>query len=141
MRRTFLLAGLLAVLATPAFAQGGGGMGRMGPPTSGQGLLRGITLTADQQKKVDSIWNANASSREKMRSMMQSGQRPDSAQRAQMMAEREKTQAAYRGLLTADQQKVFDKNVAEMRERMRGMGGPGGPGGPPNGQGGPPPKP
>ena len=138
MRRTFLLAGLLAVLATPAFAQGGGGggqMNRMGPPQSGQGLLQGITLSADQQKKVDSIFKANEPMREQMRAQMQSANGPDSTMRAHMMAMRDQQLKAYRGVLTADQQKVFDKNVAEMRERMRGMGAPAG------GTGGPPPKP
>lgn len=134
MRRTFLLAGLLAVLAAPAFAQGGGGMGggHMGPPKSGQGLLQGITLTADQQKKVDSIFESNAP----MRAQMQAG--GDSASRARMMPMRDEQMKAYRSVLTAAQQKVFDKNVAEMSGRMHGMGGPGGP---PSGAGGPPPKP
>jgi Spy/CpxP family protein refolding chaperone len=142
MRRTFLLAGLLVLLAAPASAQGGGGggMGRgrmMGPPQSGQGLLQGITLNADQQKKFDSIYNSNSAMREKARAMMESGQRPDSATRAQMMAQRDASQKAYRAALTPDQQKIFDKNIAEMQERMRSMGGPGGPGG----AGGPPPRP
>ena len=138
MRRTFLLAGLLALLAAPAFAQGGpgtgqgGGRGRMmGPPKSGEGMLQGITLSADQQKKVDSIWKSNEPMREQMRKQMDSGQRPDSAMREQMMAQREKTMQSYRAVLTPDQQKTFDKNAAEMRERMRNMRG---------GQGGPPPK-
>ena len=128
MRRTFILTGLLVLLATPAFAQGGGpGGGRMGPPKSGQGLLQGITLTADQQTKVDSIWKSNESMREQMRSQRQSGQAPDSAMRAHMMAMRDQQTKAYRDVLTPEQAKVFDKNVAEMRERMRSMGGPGGP--------------
>jgi Spy/CpxP family protein refolding chaperone len=128
MRRTFLLAGLLVLLASPAVAQGGGGGGgnRMGPPKSGQGLLQDITLTADQQKQVDSIWKSNEPMREQMRAQMQSGQQPDSAARAHMMTMRDQQTKAYRAVLTPDQAKVFDKNVAEMRERMRSMGGPGG---------------
>jgi Spy/CpxP family protein refolding chaperone len=31
----------------------------------------------------------------------------------------QKEYAAIRNVLTADQQKVFDKNVAEMREQMK----------------------
>ena len=132
MRRTFLLAGLLTLLAAPAFAQGGGGTGggRMGPPKSGQGLLQGITLTADQQTRIDSIWKSNEPMREQMRSQMKPGETPDSAMRAHMMAMRDQQTKAYRSILTPDQAKTFDKNVGEMRERMRSMGGPGGP--PPN---------
>lgn len=126
MRRTLFLAGLLALLASPAFAQGGGG--RMAsPPKSGQGLLQGISLSADQQKRVDSVWHSNEGMREQMRAQRQSGQAPDSATRAQMIMMRDQSMKAYRGILTAEQQKVFDQNVVEMRERSRQMGGPGGP--------------
>jgi hypothetical protein len=52
---------------------------------------------------------------------------PDSATRAQMMTLRDQSMKTYRGILTADQAKVFDQNVAAMRERARQMGGPGGP--------------
>jgi len=125
MRRTLFLAGLLALLSTPAVAQGGGRMA--GPPKSGQGLLQGITLTAAQQKQVDSVWQSNEPMREEMRARMQSGQTPDSATRAHMAMMRDQSMKAYRGILTAEQAKVFDQNVAAMRERARQMGGPGGP--------------
>jgi Spy/CpxP family protein refolding chaperone len=65
--------------------------------------------------------------REEMRAQMQSGQAPDSAMRAHMAVMRDQSMKAYRGILTAEQQKVFDQNVVEMRERSRQMGGPGGP--------------
>lgn len=139
MRRAIVVAGLMAVLALPAAAQQGGGMGpgpgRMGPPKSGQGMFQGITLTAEQQKKVDSIWTAYAPVREEMRAKMQPGQMPDSAMRTQMMGMRKAHQGDMRTVLTPEQQKVFDKNAAEMEKRGMGMGGgmgPGpGPGGPP----------
>jgi Spy/CpxP family protein refolding chaperone len=127
---------VLAVFTTgPALAQGGQGQGRgmMEAPKSGEGVLKGITLTADQQKKVDSIWKATEPMRmaqmEKMRAMRESGTRPDSATMAAMRAQRQVHVKEYRSLLTADQQKVFDKNLAEMRERKGGRGA--GPGGPP----------
>ena len=126
MRRLLLCTGLLVMLAAPAFAQGqggGGGGGRMmGPPKSGQGLFKDITLTADQQKRIDSVWKSNEPMREQMRSQMEKGQRPDSAMRQHMMQMREQTNKTYRSILTADQQKTFDKNVAEMKERMMQMG-------------------
>ena len=141
MRRGILVAGMMALLAIPAAAQQGGGKGpgpgpgRMGPPQSGQGMFQDITLTADQQKKVDSIWTAYAPVREEMRAKMQPGQMPDSATRTQMMGMRKAHQGDMRTVLTAEQQKVFDKNVAEMEKRGMGMGGGMGP---PAGAGGPP---
>lgn len=139
MRRGILVAGMMALLAIPAAAQQGGGQGqgpgRMGPPQSGQGMFQDIALTADQQKKVDSIWTAYAPVREEMRGKMQPGQMPDSATRTQMMGMRKAHQGTMRTVLTPEQQKVFDKNVAEMEKRGMGMGGGMGPG---PGAGGPP---
>ncbi|HEX5634194.1 MAG TPA: Spy/CpxP family protein refolding chaperone [Gemmatimonadales bacterium] len=130
MRRTLLTLALSTLVALPAMAQGGpgGGMrGPMGPPQSGQGIFQGITLTETQQQKVDSIWKAYEPQRneqmEKMRAMRDAGTRPDSATRAEMMAKRQAHWGDMRTVLTPEQQKVFDKNSAEMRERMRGMGG------------------
>lgn len=114
----------LLTLAVPLAAQQRGG----GPPQSGKGLLTGITLTAAQQKQVDSLWAAHQPRRDSMRAMMQSGQRPDSAQRAAMRAVRDENAKEIRAILTPDQQKVFEKNVEEMRARTGG-----GRGGPPYG--------
>lgn len=142
--RTIGMMLVLAVAATvPAAAQAGaggaggqgGGGGRrsmMEAPKSGQGILTGITLNAEQQKKVDELWAKNEPQRqeqmEKMQKMRESGTRPDSATMAANRAARQAQVNQYRAILTPDQQKVFDENVAKMRERM---GGPGGPGGPP----------
>jgi Spy/CpxP family protein refolding chaperone len=142
MRRSLLALACSALLVTPALAQGpgagGGGMrGPMGPPQSGQGIFQGITLTADQQKKVDSVWKAyepvRQEQQEKMRAMRDAGTMPDSATRVQMMAMRAAHWGDMRTTLTPEQQKVFDKNTAEMKERMGGMmrGQGAGPGGPP----------
>ncbi len=145
MRRGILVAGMMALLAIPAAAQQGGGQGqgpgRMGPPQSGRGIFQDISLTADQQKKVDSIWTAYAPVRDEMRAKMQPGQMPDSATRVQMMGMRKAHQGDMRTVLTPEQQKVFDKNAAEMEKRGLGMGGGMGGGmgpGPGPGAGGPP---
>ena len=125
MRRTLFLAGLLALLAAPAFTQGGGG--RMaGPPKSGQGLLQGITLTAARAEEGRfgvAVQRAHA-----RRDARPDADRkaPDSAMRAHMAVMRDQSMKAYRGILTAEQAKVFDQNVVAMRERARQMGGPGG---------------
>lgn len=104
---------LLALVVAPAQAQN--------PPMRGQGrrmqmLFQGITLSATQQQKVDSI---QAHYREQMPSFTP-GSPPDSATREKIRALFRHEVDDIRGVLTADQQKTFDKNVAEMRERRRG---------------------
>jgi Spy/CpxP family protein refolding chaperone len=110
--------------------------GRGGPERM---LLRGITLSPDQQQKLAQIredarreFDANRPRRD--------GQRPDAsaprrergdtagmgARRAEMQQRLEKRIAAVREILTADQRTQFDENVAEMKARMaeRGRNGP-----------------
>ena len=101
----------------------GGPGGRGGPGARDAMLLRGITLSSDQQQRIDSI---RAAYRTQMDQMRQSGGDRD-AMRAQMRPMMEKQQADIRAVLTADQQTVFDQNVAEMRSRMQQGGRPGGP--------------
>ncbi len=121
---------LAALAASPAIAQappggGRGGMGQGGPNRRMQMLFNGITLTAQQQAKVDSI---EAAYRPRMQALFTPGQRPDSAGRARMADLRKQENADLRGVLTPEQQTVFDKNVANMPM----MGGPRG--GPPGGR-------
>jgi len=112
LTRIAALVGMMALAAPAAYAQGGGqgGQGR-----GMQRLMQGITLDAKQQASVDSIQKAF---RAEMPPMQQ-GTPPDSATRAKRMEVMQKEYAAIRNVLTADQQKVFDKNVAEMREQMK----------------------
>jgi Spy/CpxP family protein refolding chaperone len=120
------------LVAQPAAQPPAGGPGAPGG-MRGRGmqaaLFEGITLTAAQQATVDSIQGA---SRERMRAQMQGGPPADDAarqaRRQQMMAAMQRDRAALRAVLTADQQKTFDANVAalqeRMRERMQGGGAP-----------------
>jgi Spy/CpxP family protein refolding chaperone len=132
MSRIRLLLATVVLTASPLAAQGGmggpppGGMGGGRGGMSGQGgmmgrqnemLFKGITLTAAQQAKVDSI---QAKGREEMMAMMQGGGQDRAALRDVMMQTRAKQMADIRGVLTAEQQAAFDKNVAEMPQ------GPGG---------------
>ena len=90
----------------------GGGMSRM--------LFNGIDLTDAQKDQVQKIMEKYRAERQAL--MPAGGQQagpPDDATRAKMMELSTKSQAEYRAILTADQQKVFDKNVAEMKERMQ----------------------
>jgi Spy/CpxP family protein refolding chaperone len=103
---------MVALAAPAAYAQGGGGQG------GGRGmqrLMQGITLDAKQQASVDSI---QKEFRAQMPPMQQ-GTPPDSATRAKGREVMQKQYAAVRNVLTPDQQKVFDKNLADMRSEMK----------------------
>ena len=79
-------------------------------------LLRGIKLTAQQQAKVDSL---SARFDEQLPAMMP-GAPPDSAMMERMRLVFEKHDTELRVALTADQQKVFDKNREELRRQPVG---------------------
>ena len=83
---------------------------RTAPHTSAQG----ITLNAEQAK-VDSI---TAKYRGQMPAFTP-GTPPDSATRAKMRELFGNQDEEIRALLTPDQQKVWDQNVTEMRNRMQ----------------------
>ena len=106
-----LLAGMIAFAAPAAYAQGGGGGGGGRGARMMEQLMQGITLTDKQKASVDSISQA-------YRAQMPPftpGQQPDSASRAKRAEVMQKQTAAIRGVLTPDQQKVFDKNVEDMK--------------------------
>ncbi len=112
MRRLVTLCIGLMFVATLAVAQapGGGFAGRRM-----ERLLHGITLTAEQQVKVDSI---TARYRAQMPPFTP-GAQPDSATRAKMRTLFGNQDEEIRALLTPDQQKVWDQNVTAMRNRMQ----------------------
>jgi len=93
-----------------------GGRGDMAAP-----LLRGITLTAEQQKKFDAI---SADFRKEMQKAQDLAPEERHAKMREIMQSRE---SKIREILTAEQQKVFDQNVKELRSRLegKGKGGPG----------------
>lgn len=109
-----LLAALVAFAAPAAYAQGGGGGGQGRGARQMEMLMQGITLTDAQKAQVDSI----AQSFRAQMPAFTPGQPPDSAAQAKRMEIAEKRNTAIRAVLTADQQKVFDKNVADMRANM-----------------------
>ena len=79
-------------------------------------LLKGIQLTAQQQQQVQAIRDKYRGQMQQLRS--QSGDaKPDSATRAQFRQQMEQQLGEIRNVLTPDQQKTFDQNVAQMRER------------------------
>ena len=122
---------LFAASAAPLAAQ---------PPEGGRGvrqvmpnmLFEGITLTAAQQTKVDSLRTAF---REKAMAERAAGGNaggpPDSATMAARRERMTQERNQLRAVLTADQQATFDKNVVAMEERMKQMRAQRGAGAPP----------
>ena len=84
--------------------------------------LQGITLTAAQQAKVDSI---TTKTRAQMPAMTP-GTPPSDADRQKMMTLSQASIKEVRAVLTPDQQAIYDKNVAQMQQMMqqRMQGGP-----------------
>ena len=111
----------------PANAPQGAPQGQAGPREGGRGrgmqmLFEGITLTDAQQKQVQDI---SEKYRGQMRELMPNGFQggpPDDATRAKMDALRTRQNADIRAILTADQQTIFDKNVADAKKRREQMG-------------------
>lgn len=116
-----------AALAQNPTPQGGppmggpGGRGGRGGQMMQQMMFKGITLSADQQKKVDAIV---AKYGEQRRAAIEQSQGDREAMRGKMRDMIEAEGKELRAVLTPDQAKVFDRNVAEMRERGRNRGGP-----------------
>jgi Spy/CpxP family protein refolding chaperone len=155
MRKTMVIAALLAAVAstTALQAQGNpgggrrGGMGmRGGPGMMDAELLKGITLNDAQKAKLEQIREAERAKmqaeggrgggRAEMDSIRAARQRGDTAlaqklmaeQRAKMDVRRDAQIIAIRGILTADQLPQFDANVAELKKRAaEGRGRRGGP--------------
>ena len=89
----------------------GGGMG-------GQ-LLKDITLTDAQKAQVKTIREKYAPQQLELRKSVQAtGAPPDEATRTKIADLQNRQAAEIRAILTADQQKTFDHNLHEMKERM-----------------------
>jgi len=108
-----LLAALIAFAAPAAYAQGGGGGGQ-GRGRMMERLMTGITLTDAQKTTTDSIAQVFRA----QMPPMQQGTPPDSATQAKRMEVMSKEFDAMRKALTPDQQKVFDKNVEDIKANM-----------------------
>lgn len=130
MRKLQLVAAtaMLVLSATAAVAQGGGGGGGGGQGRGGQGgpqmmqmMMEGITLSAEQQTKVDSIVKKFAD----MNAALRQDQAMDPQERRGKMTEnRTKQNDEIKAVLNDEQKKTFDKNAADMAARMQGGGRP-----------------
>jgi len=116
-----LCAGMTSVAAAQGQMepQGQGGMSRGGG--MGGMLLKDITLTDAQKAQIKTIREKYMPQQMELRKATQAtGGPPDEATRTKMMDLQNQQAAEIRALLTADQQTVFDKNLAEMKARMGG---------------------
>jgi protein CpxP len=115
-----LCAGMTSVAAAqgqPEKQQGqgemrrGGGMGGM--------LLKDITLTDAQKDQIKTIREKYVPRQMELRKAVQAtGGPPDEATRAKMTELQTQQAAEIRAILTPDQQKTFDHNLHELREKM-----------------------
>lgn len=106
----------------PQGPQGGPPQGGMRGGRGMQMLFEGITLTDEQQTKLQGI---NEKYRDQMRALFPNGRGggpPDDATRAKIDDIRAKQNAEIRALLTTEQQAIFDKNLAEAKKRSEQMG-------------------
>ena len=110
------VAALLAVGSSTAVAQEGRRAG--GDPNAM--LLQGITLTAEQQAKADSLGKNMMGEMMKMRADSTVDRETRMAKGREM---RTKHMDALKAILTDEQKKIFDKNVADMQARMQQGGG------------------
>ena len=127
-----LMAGASATLAAQVSRDSSGrdtvrSEGRRGRGPMARGLFRGIELTESQRQQLRAIHSKYEPQRKEMRTAMhgvrESGQRPDSVtvQRWRDLMTRERNE--IRGILTAEQRIVFDRNVEAVGDRMRDRGG------------------
>lgn len=122
-----LLAGSTAIagaqVATqPPTQQGGQGGGRGGFNRA----MNGIELTDAQKTKVAEIQAKYQPDLQAIRESMQGGG-DRAAAFTKMQAIRDKMNPEIRAVLTAEQQTIFDKNLAEQKARMEQMRQGGGP--------------
>jgi Spy/CpxP family protein refolding chaperone len=114
-----LCAGMTSVAAAqgqPERQQGQGEM-RRGAGMGGM-LLKDITLTEAQKDQIKTIREKYAPRQLELRSSIQATGVADAATRAKMTELQTQQAAEIRVILTADQQKTFDHNLHEMKERM-----------------------
>ena len=113
-----LVAAMLAGSTTVAAAQDAQQQGQR-PGRGFAMLMTGITLTAEQQVKVDSIAKKYAEARTALQS-----ETDMEARRAKGRELTQKQAGEVKVLLTDDQKKVFEKNQADAAARMQGGGRP-----------------
>ena len=117
MKKVLLVALLAIGVSTVSLAQGG--FNRT-PAEQAEALKTSLSLTADQTAKVTAIFAGQTKTRDSLMSAMQGG-----GDRATMMTAFTKMQndasTKIKAILTADQAKIYQKQVDERAERMKQM--------------------
>ncbi|HEY4218068.1 MAG TPA: hypothetical protein VGM67_13075 [Gemmatimonadaceae bacterium] len=120
IKMALMSAAMFMMVATVASAQGGGGGGGGGGGRRGGGgggaaqqaaMFKDITLTAAQKTSVDSITKVYA---DKSTEIRNSANGDMASVQPKMMENTKARNEAYKTVLTADQAKAFDANVAAM---------------------------
>lgn len=123
--RILVVAASLAV-AAPLYAQGGGGGGGGGMQMTPEQrmaaqktrMFEGITLSATQSAKIDTIMMATSKKQAEARAAGTDMRSPEG--QAKMKEIRDGQTADIKKVLTADQIPTFDKNMEGMAGRGRG---------------------
>lgn len=117
MKKVLLVALLAIGVSAASYAQGG--FNRT-PAEQAEALKTSLSLSADQTTKVTAIFAAGTKTRDSLMAAAQGG-----GDRASMMASFTKmndAQAAkIKAILTADQIKIYQKQLDERAERMKQM--------------------
>ena len=115
-----LCAGMTSVAAAQGQPEAGKGQGdmRRGGGMGGM-LLKDITLTDAQKDQIKTIREKYVPKQLELRKAVQAtGGPPDEATRAKMTELQSQQAAEIRAILTPDQQKTFDHNLHELKEKM-----------------------
>ena len=117
-----LVAAMLVCAASVSSAQGAQQQAApaQGRPNMMATLMQGITLSAEQQTKVDAIVKKYTDERQTLRQDQSLDQDARRAKGRELMT---KQSDEVKGLLTDDQKKVFEKNLADLQARMQQGGG------------------
>lgn len=119
---------LLGAAAAPVMAQGQGQSG--GPPRdpaqmiqrTTDRLMTGITLTTAQSDSVKALNALHTTEMQQAFQTMRAGAPNDSSGRGKMVQMRDRQRGELRAVLNADQQAIFDKNVADMQKARANAG-------------------
>lgn len=132
MKNTLRMIAVAAALAVsvPAYAQGGGGGGgggrggMQGTPAERMArqkeqLFKDITLTATQSAKIDTVMMQAGEKQQEMMQAARSGGGDMATMRESMQKMNTERNDALKAILTDEQKKKFDENVAAMPQGGR----------------------
>lgn len=111
----------LAIALCAGITSVGAAQGQPEPAKQGRGgsmgghLLKDITLTDAQKEQAKVIREKYVPQLVQLRKAEQAIGKPDEATRAQMTDLKNRQAAELRAILTADQQVIFDRNLAAMK--------------------------